>query len=175
MLYVSSPNLATNTATLQQEIAIVQTKLHAAGLDLDVEKSELMHFTTKRNPARPNVVIQGEGEGSTPTTIEPCDTMRWLGIFFDRKLLFNAHVKEIAARAERITLGLSMLANTIRGLPQARVRQLYIACVRSVMSYASPVWWTGKKTHANLLERVQRRWSSEGKRVSHVTQGLIPM
>lgn len=75
-------------------------KLQAAGLDLDVEKSELIHFTTKCKPLSPNVTI---GDSENATTIERSNSMRWLGIFFDSKLRFNTHVKKLAARAERIT------------------------------------------------------------------------
>lgn len=84
-------------------------------------------------------------------------TVKWLGVYFDRKLLFNEHVKNMAAKADKAVSGMSMPANTIRGLSQKHYRQLYIACVRPILTYASMAWWTGKKTQEKKLERVQRR------------------
>ena len=81
--------------------------------------------------------------------------MKWLGIIFNSKLLFNDHVKAATNKAENIVKGLTMLGNTVRGLHQRLLRTVYGACVRSVMTYASPVWWNGKKKHANKLTKVQ--------------------
>ncbi|KAI4293689.1 hypothetical protein K525DRAFT_148505, partial [Schizophyllum commune Loenen D] len=53
----------------------------------------------------------------------------WLGIHLDRKLLFNDHVKIMAAKAGGAVGRLTMLSNTIRGLSQANIRTLYKACV----------------------------------------------
>ena len=44
--------------------------------------------------------------------------MKWLGITFDSKLLFNEHVKAATNKAENIAKGLTMLGNTVRGLHQ---------------------------------------------------------
>lgn len=48
-----------------------------------------------------------------------------------------------------------MLANTVRGLSQVELRTPYCACIVPVLTYASPVWWSGKKTHSSILEKVQ--------------------
>ena len=33
----------------------------------------------------------------------------------------------------------------VRGLSQDHIRRLYTACVRPILTYASPAWWRGKK------------------------------
>ena len=48
-----------------------------------------------------------------------------------------------------------MLGNTVRGLHQHLLCTIHSACVWSVMTYASPVWWDGRKKHANKLTQVQ--------------------
>ncbi|KIM52269.1 hypothetical protein SCLCIDRAFT_89751, partial [Scleroderma citrinum Foug A] len=70
-------------------------------------------------------------------------TMKWLGITFDSKLLFNEYVKAATNKAENIAKGLTMLGNTVRGLHQCLLRTIYGACMQSVMTYASLVWWDG--------------------------------
>jgi len=65
-------------------------------------------------------------------------------------------VKTLAARAENTVIGLTMLVNTVHGLSQARMRQLYKACVIPIMT-ASATWWTGKKLHLKSLECTQHQ------------------
>ena len=82
------------------------------------------------------------------STIAPTAYVKWLGVYFDRKLSFNYHVDTTAARAENAVKALTMLANTVRGLSHIHMRHLYRACIG---------WWSGKKTHAKSLGKTQNR------------------
>ncbi|KAJ7936782.1 hypothetical protein B0H13DRAFT_1463869, partial [Mycena leptocephala] len=62
-------------------------------------------------------------------------TIKWLGVYLDKGLLFNHHVKTLAARAENTVNGLSRLSNTVKGLSQSHLRHLYKACVIPVMTH----------------------------------------
>ena len=53
--------------------------------------------------------------------------------------------------------GTRLLANTIRGISQMQLCTMYRACVVPIMTYASPVWWTGKKSHKEKLGKVQNK------------------
>ena len=50
-----------------------------------------------------------------------------------------------------------MLGNTFRGIPPILMRRLYQACVLPIMTYASAVWWKGKKVHEKLLTKIQNQ------------------
>jgi len=89
--------------------------------------------------------------------VKPESTVRWLGVYFDRKLRFQKHATILAARGENAVSGLTMLANTARGLSQTHLRHLYLACVSPKILYACPVWWTGHQYQIKPLEKVQRR------------------
>jgi hypothetical protein len=47
---------------------------------------------------------------------------------------------------------MNRLANTERGLSPFALRQIYLACVVSVIDYGSIIWWRGQK---NLLQPLQ--------------------
>src|ERR1700742_1181813 len=52
-----------------------------------------------------------------------------------------------------------MLGNTRRGHHRQHLRQLYIACARSIMTFDSTLWWQERgltKAHG-LLEKVQNQ------------------
>lgn len=114
-----------------------------------------MHYTNTRTTYSPAITLPGKDGNNI--TLKADLTVKWLGMYFDRKLTFNHHVKAMAARAEKTVNRLSMLANTIKGLSQKHVRTLYTSCVLPVLTYGSPGWWTRLQKHVDILERVQRR------------------
>jgi ribonuclease HI len=155
LLYVSSMSIGTNIRLLKSAYQKTSNWLTKVGLSADMDKRELMHYT--RRPSAGSPAIRLPGADGQETTIVTFPYTRWLGVFLDRKLLFNHHVKILTAKAENTVHRLSMLANTIKGLSQEHVRRLYRACVIPVLTYASPVWWTGKKNHEKQLTRIQNR------------------
>ena len=154
-LFVSSKSLETNVKILQTAYKRTDSWLRSVGLAPDMDKRELMHYTRRPKDNSPAIRLT-EHDGST-STITPTAFVKWLGIYFDRKLLFNHHVKTMATKAMVTVRKLTMLANTVRGLSQIHMRTLYKACVIPIMTYASAIWWTGKKCHAKELEKTQNR------------------
>ncbi|KAF8583295.1 hypothetical protein K439DRAFT_71950 [Ramaria rubella] len=126
-----------NNTELTASWRITQDWLFSAGLSPDVMKWELAHYSCQHNtftnepsiwlPVANNVMFEVKAE----------HTVKWLGIYFDRKLTFNEHVKCMIGKAEKSINGLSMLANTV--------------------TYGSPIWWTGKKSHAAALDVTQNK------------------
>ena len=150
--YVSSTSLQENVTALRADFITIQRILAGLGFLINFTKCELTHFTRQHNATFPDISLPGpDGD----IIVSHRGTMKWLGITFDSKLLFNDHVKAATNKVENIAKGLTMLGNTVRGLHQSLLRTIYGACVRSVMTYASPVWWVGKKKHAHKLTRVQ--------------------
>ena len=87
--------------------------------------------------------------------LKPLAVVQWLGIFFDPKLTFRAHVDKACAKACRAAMGMCMLANTVCGLHQGHMRRLYISCILPILLYASPVWWMHRVWQAEKLGCVQ--------------------
>ena len=50
-----------------------------------------------------------------------------------------------------------MLANMKGGLSHQNMKTLYNTCVLPTLSYASPVWWNGKKSQIKKIENIQNR------------------
>ena len=154
-LTVSSRSLETNIALLQSAYNKVDTWLHQAGLSPDYAKRELMHYTRRKKDGSPSIMF--DDRDGVRRVITPESHVRWLGVHFDRKLLFSHHVKLAAAKGTNAVCSLSMLANTVRGLHQKQLRHLYISCVLPKILYAAPVWASGKANQLKPLVKVQRR------------------
>jgi len=138
-LTVSSQSLDTNNYILAKAYQLVDQWLHSAGLSLDKDKRELMHYTRrKRDKISPHInLINCDG---TTSTILVGSTIHWLGVHFDCKLFYNYHVTKMAAKAENTVACISMLANTVRGLSHYHLHLLYCTCILPIITYASAAW-----------------------------------
>jgi ribonuclease HI len=155
-IYVSSKSLETNVILLKLAYKEVEEWLATAGLSADVTKREIMHYSRRpKYDCAPPITFQ-DSDGVV-RTVTPQKAVKWLGVYFDRRLRFEHHAKQLAAKGENAVNGLTMLANTVRGLDQALVRRLYLACVVPKILYACPAWWNGCGYQVKPLEKVQRR------------------
>lgn len=155
-IYVSSKSLYTNVILLQLAYKEVETWLLSAGLAPDLTKREIMHYSRRRNYNCSPPISLLDFDGITRTLV-PDKSVKWLGVHFDRKLLFNHHIKALAARGEIAVNGMSMLANTVRGLSQLHLRRLYLACIIPKILYACPSWRNNTKCQLKPLDKVQRK------------------
>lgn len=122
LLFVSSDSLDTNICLLKTAYQKAATWLRKVGLALDLVKRELMHYTQKKRDGSPAIQIMDDD--NIICTITVSSSVKWLGVHFDCKLLFNQNVKQMAARTEGVVGKLTMLANTVKGLSQVHLRHL---------------------------------------------------
>jgi ribonuclease HI len=155
LLMCISPTLDRNVEVLKNELNFIKLWLKGRGLGFDVEKSELMHFSKRRRDPSPPITITDTFDRTE--TIVARQSLRWLGIFFDRKLNFKKHVDIMANRGACKVAGLRMLGNTVRGLSHRHLRHLYKAVVIPTITFGAPVWFTGirQKMLVQKLEKVQ--------------------
>lgn len=153
-LRAASKSLDANVVTLRRDFIFVNEWLTKVGLSTEPEKTGLMHHSWKQDRGHSPAIKLPMPDG-TETVIRAGETIRILGLYIDRKLTFNQHAQIVAQKAKKAIACTRMLANTIRGLSQSQLRMMYRACVAPILTYASPIWWTGKKIHINKLTRVQ--------------------
>src|SRR4030095_2351777 len=113
-----------------------------------MNKTELIHFDHANRSLNESVKIIDNS-----VEIKPKEVVKWLGIWFDRKLSFKIHVEKRIAAASRMFYSISRLANTERGLSFQAMRKLYIACIASIADYGVPVWW---KQQQHLLDKFEK-------------------
>lgn len=91
-IYVSSDSLETNVILLRLAYMDIESWLKSAGLASDLAKREIMHYSRccKYDCSPPLIIQDSIGITRTLTTEK---TVKWLGVHFNRKLLFHHHVK----------------------------------------------------------------------------------
>jgi hypothetical protein len=76
-----------------------------------MNKTELIHFDHANRSLNESVKIIDNS-----VEIKPKEVVKWLGIWFDRKLSFKIHVEKRIAAASRMFYSISRLANTEKDL-----------------------------------------------------------
>jgi len=99
-----------------------------------MKKTKLIHFNHANRLLNESVKIK-------EFTIKPKEVVKWLGIWFDRKLSFKIHVENRIASASRMFYAISKLINTEKGLSFQAIKKLYIACIISIADYGVSIWW----------------------------------
>ena len=139
-----------NVTTLRKGLLVVVHKLKTMGMSIDISKLEIQHFLRRRKDDHaPTLKICLYGKDISVT---PVATMRWLGIYLDRKLSFRAHMRIMTNRTSSVVNGLHCLANTVRGLSQSNLCLLYQTCAFPVLSYASIIWFREDRCQKGLLK-----------------------
>jgi len=131
----------------------------ALGLVLEHEKSEAFHFSRKHEDSNPPVDL-GYAPHTGNTPLVPNKVWRYLGIFFDRKLLFKEHSKRYARKALSATRAMLSLGNSARGLKPKHKRLLYRSCVMLIALYGIRLWYyDGARIKGTMKEltKIQRQ------------------
>jgi hypothetical protein len=80
----------------------------------------------------------------THTIQESIDPLRWLGVYFDRKLNFKQHVRILGAKALMVGNALRSLGKTTRGVPPIFLQRAVTAYVLKKGYFVAETWWPGR-------------------------------
>ncbi|KAG5725032.1 hypothetical protein E4T56_gene12430 [Termitomyces sp. T112] len=75
--------------------------------------------------------------------VNTVQTYKYLGVVFDPKLRWSAHIQKVTASAVWWTNQVSRLSRVSGGMPPHRIRQLYNMVAVLAFTYAADVWYTG--------------------------------
>src|SRR5436190_3239407 len=153
-LLAVSTDLQTNCEKLQKDLQEALEWGLSEGITFDPKKSELIHFT--RSTRDPHPSVSPQVSAGTHTVQESTDPLRWLGVFFDRKLRFKQHVSILAAKALTVRNALRSLGKTTRGVPPIFLQWAIVACVLKKGYYAAETWWPSK-THIVSNKRISNQ------------------
>ena len=144
------------------------------GLKIEATKTELLHF----HPPRKVTGYHGWDKTGVKlddnTIIRPSIPLRWLGIWWDPALSFKPHVERMRSKGLSTLAAIRLLANTERGMSSIHLRQLYSACVRTVLTWGVPVWYTGNR-QKTLVARLQAVQNTACRWILGVYRGASPL
>ena len=81
--------------------------------------------------------------------------VKYLGMFFDSRLTWTAHIKDLADRCRQPMNILRKVAGHDWGGDRASLRMLYMSLIRSKIDYGSFLYSTASQTNLLRLDRIQ--------------------
>jgi ribonuclease HI len=139
---------------MQQTLRIVENWCNNVGLAVNPSKTTLILFTKKQINIEdlPKITFFN-------TELNYSNSVKYLGLTIDRKLLWNEHLDNVVKRAKSSLWICRKLVGKLWGLKPKLAYWIYTAMIRPIVSYASIVWWRklkkkGAKDALNSLQRL---------------------
>lgn len=116
---------------------------------VSLHKCRCISFTRKPKPIFHQYNFNG-------VVVERTDLVRDLGVMLDSKVTMRHHVDYITNRAFR---NLGFIMRTCQPFQQMlSFKVLYYTYVRSILEYASSIWYPHHSIYINRLERIQKKF-----------------
>ncbi|KAJ2900039.1 RNA-directed DNA polymerase from transposon X-element [Zalerion maritima] len=148
-------SLEDNAEKLGQDLTQILSWGEEHKVAFDPGKCELMHFTRSRDTTlHPEV---SANDFNFTIREQPVPAIRWLGVWFDRKLKFNHHVTKRTTQASIVAHHIRSLANTRRGPPPAALRKAVITCILPILTYGAEAWYAGTIKTRKILHKNKSR------------------
>ncbi|XP_058840533.1 uncharacterized protein LOC131696021 [Topomyia yanbarensis] len=120
------------------------------GIEFSVEKTEMVIFSKKRDPAKFQLLLDGK-------PITHSMFFKYLGIFFDSKGTWGKHIGYLKQKCQQRVNFLRSITGTWWGAHPLDLIRLYKTTILSVIEYGSFCFRSAAKTHILQLERIQYR------------------
>ena len=106
-----------------------------------------LSVTQSKTPFKYNDILKGH-------TLESVDTAKYLGIAISSNMTWNAHINNIASKAQKL---LGFLRRNLQIKNEHTKSIAYISLVRSNLEYCSTIWSPHTKKQKSEIEKVQHR------------------
>jgi ribonuclease HI len=180
-LHQTSHSLDRNVEMLAQDVRDIIAWGKENKIAFAPEKLEMIHITGKGNNYSPPCIVNNELT-ITPTTegqkAGEQPAIRWLGVWFDRKLNFRRHITERARKARVVAYHIRGLARTVNGPPASALRKATITCVLPSLLYGTEAWYAGRtkiNSRKEASTRVGFHVDLVDKTLALAARGVLPV
>ena len=135
---------------LQDTLDNLSTWALKLGIEFSPEKTELVVFTRKHNPAQLQLRLMGE-------TISQVLVAKYLGVWFDSKCTWACHIRNLNQKCQQRISFLRTITGTWWGAHPRDLIRLYQTTILSVLEYGCFCFRSAANTHIIKLERIQYR------------------
>lgn len=135
---VASKSLEENMTKLKSPATKSLEWADTHGAIFDRKKAQLIHFSNRRQHNCLPSFTFGD------TVLLPKQEIKWLGVWFDSKLLFNSHLHHVKKIGDFTIHQLRRLSKCYSGLSPREIRRLIVTVLYPRISYGSIVWFTKK-------------------------------
>ena len=134
--------------SLQNDLEVVSAWCLKYRLRLNISKCQTMTFTRRMLPEHFRYIIDG-------VELECASTVVDLGVKFDSKLTFVAHVEDVCVKGYRMY---GFIYRSCGEFSIECLTALFFALVRARLEYAALVWFPIYDVHLKSIDAVQKRF-----------------
>lgn len=138
-----------DAAALQSDLLRLESYCAANYLDLNPSKCSVVTFSRKRSIISYNYTLKD-------VSLKRDSSVRDLGVVHDSKLLFDAHIESIVAKAYRALGFVMRVSKDLKKVKTLKI--LYCTFVRSQLEYASQIWSPRYAVYINRIEQLQKKF-----------------
>ena len=149
VIYIEGLNIPESLAVLESEANMLYQELKKKNLILSPEKSTLMIFN------KSNIKINKYKLKLNGVEICPSSCVKFLGMFFDRKLNWKKHIDQVKIKCKQPLNIIKCLRGVHWGSDPKVLLMLYKSLIRSKLEYGGFLLFPSKEAHLNELEKVQ--------------------
>ena len=146
-IYCSSNNIMHLQRQLQSAINQVTAWANARGYSISTEKTVALHVHRTRSNAEPDLRLYGN-------MIPFNDNVRFLGMYFDEKLKWDVHIKQLKTKCTEKLSILRVLSHLSWGADRTSLLRLYRALIRSKLEYGAIIYGCASDKVLESLEPV---------------------
>jgi len=123
----------------------------AVKLKFNPTKTQMIIISRRRQT--PVVRVKMEGQD-----LETVQVIKYLGVYLDRKLKWNAHLRNVCMKADRLLSRIASVSRNCWGLNSEAIEAVYRGAIEPMVLYAAEIWYPALeyKWAKHMLNRIQR-------------------
>ena len=146
--YRSNSSIDTIERQLQLQLNKLKEWADLNGFTFSPTKTVAVHFCRRRTCVRePDLYLNNQ-------RVEVREQARFLGVIFDRKLNFLAHIKDLRTRCIKALRVLRVLSSREWGSDVSTLLHVYRTLIRSKLDYASFIYGSAKPSYLGMLDPI---------------------
>ena len=139
-------------SAIQEQLKNISKWCDMWGFIINAKKTVSICFTRSTKQSKLPIELAVKAE-----TVEHVRSAKFLGLIFDSKLTWTAHVAYIAERCGNKINLMRMLTGRKWGCSKKSLLSIYKALVRSVLDYGSEIFYTATDTAMKKLDAIQAK------------------
>ena len=149
-VYIEGKHLKHLERSMQLCINKIQKWVAENGFKFSISKTTCVHFHKQRIYTEHSLHLDGQA-------ITVKDEVKFLGLVFDKKLNFKAHIKYLKEKCRKALNILRVVGHTDWGADKSTLLKLYRTLVRSKLDYGCAVYGSTKNYILKLLDPIHHQ------------------
>lgn len=149
-IFYANEGVANNIGNIKEDMAKIIEYFRINRLSLNISKSNVMHFHSKRR----SLIDVADISITENMTIKLVSSVKYLGLILDSCLSWRCH---ITALCKRIAPKIGIINKLRFMLPRTITKKLYFSLVHSNISYLAGVWGCAYNAVLQPLQILQNR------------------